>query len=91
MSITVYTESMRARAVSALHDDKFCEVDTLTRQASEPKVVRARRSKYRRLSEPQSVTSLAEQDAYYMARATALHGSCLCCGTQRSAARRSPP
>jgi hypothetical protein len=77
MSIRVHTESMSARAASALHDHKFCEVDTVIRQVSETKVTRARRSKYRRLSEPQSATSLAEQDPYYMARAAALHGSCL--------------
>lgn len=89
MSISVHTESMDdARAPSALHDDMSCQVDTATRQATETKITRSRRSKYRRLSEPQSVVSLAEQDSYYMARATALHGSCL--GLLHRASRRAP-
>jgi hypothetical protein len=79
MSSRVDTESLGARAADALYDDNFFEVDAVTRQASETKVMRSRRSKHRRLSEPQSVTSLAEQDPYYLARATALHSSCLSC------------
>ena len=89
MSIRVHTESRRARAVSAPLDDMFCEVDTVVRQASETKVTPSRRSKYRRLSEPQSVASLAEQDPYYMARATALHGPCLDAAHSIAPPRRS--
>jgi hypothetical protein len=91
MRIRVHTESMPARAASALQDDMSYEVDTVIRQASDTKVTRSRRSNYRRFSEPQSVASLAEQDPYYMARARALHGSCLCCGTSIAPPRRRQP
>jgi len=68
-----FTELRRAKAPGAL------------RKTFETKVMRSTHSKYLRFSELQSVASLAEQDPYYMARATALHGSCCCCRTERGA------
>jgi hypothetical protein len=82
MSISFPTESHRAKASRALYEDTSFEIDTVTRTALETKIARST-STYLRSSESKSITSLAEQDAYYMARATALHGSCLSCSTKR--------
>jgi hypothetical protein len=81
MSISFPTDSHRAKVSRALYEDASCEIDTVTRTALETKIARST-STYLRISESKSITSLAEQDPYYMARATALHGSCLCCGTK---------
>ena len=78
MSIRFSTDSQRAKVLRALHRDISSQERPLSRESIdflfefiETLETELARSTDIRFGEPEPITALAEQDAYYMARATA--------------------
>ena len=82
MRIRSSIDSQRAKASEALPEDRANEANTVAPRTLGTKIARSTRSKYLGFRETKPGASLAEQDPYYMARATALHACCHgCTGT----------
>jgi hypothetical protein len=78
MSTTFYTESQTSTALRVPQEDASCEIHSMTRESTDTLVEYAPTLESRqpgpvnnKLCKPNCVTSLAEQQPYYLARATA--------------------